>query len=110
MAKLYSNLHSNIGTLPVAIVSTNTANNATILGLNICNKTYDVITADGYFTFNNNNFFVFNNLSIDPKTTVVAIGDNQRLILNGNTSFYLKASSNNSLDAIVSYANTEIVL
>lgn len=110
MAKLFSNLHSNVGTLPVQIVSTNSANNATILGLNLCNRTYDVISADGYITYNSNNFYVFNNLSIDPKTTIVAIGDNQRLVLNGNSSLSIRATSNNSLDVIVSYATTEIIL
>ena len=107
---LYNNTFSNVGIIPVNIVTVNAANIVTVLGLNICNK-YDIpVSVDGYITKSGNNFYVFKNLNIDSTTTVVAIGDNQRLNIGPSQTLCIQASANNFIDVIVSYAETEVVL
>lgn len=107
---LYNNTFSNVGIIPVNIITTNSANITTVLGLNICNK-YDVpVSVDGYITKSGNNIYLFKNLNIDPTTTVVAIGDNQRLNVGPNQFLKLECSANSCIDVIVSYAETEIVI
>ena len=107
---LYNNTFSNVGIVPVNVIATNAANITTVLGLNICNK-YDVpVSVDGYITKNGNNYYVFKNLNIDPTTTIVAIGDNQRLNIGPNQFLKLECSANNCIDVIVSYAETEVVV
>ena len=106
MASLYSNVYSNVGTIPVTVITTGGTKNSTILGLNICNKTYTSVTVDGYVTWGGNTFYVFKNLALDPNTTAVAIGDNQRLIIDSNQTLNIVASANNCVDVIVSFAET----
>lgn len=108
MANLYSNVYSNVGTIPVSVVTTNSGKNSTILGLNLCNKTYNQVTVDCYVTWNSNNFYVFKDLVLDPTTTTVAIGDNQRLIIDTNQVLKVVTSANSSVDVIVSFAETYV--
>jgi hypothetical protein len=53
---------------------------------------------------------VFKNLNIDATTTIVAIGDNQRLNIGPSQTLKIQASANNFIDVIVSYAETEVVV
>ena len=106
MATLNCNLYSNVGTTPVEILSTDSSKIITILGLNLCNKSNAYAYVDGYFIRGGNSFFVFKNLAVEPETTVVAIGDNQRLILNNNTAMYIRSTSNSSIDVIASVAQS----
>jgi len=106
---LSSNVYSNVGTTPVEIVYADGIKNITILGLNICNKSQSPVTVDGYFDKSGNLYYVFKSLSIDAETTVVAIGDNQRLILNPYTQFKIAASANSSIDVIASIAESTLI-
>lgn len=106
MASLHSNVYSDVGTTPVTILNPGASKNSTILGLNICNKTYNAITADAYITWSGNNYYVFKSLALDPNTTIVAIGDNQRLIIDSNQTLNIVTSANSSIDVIVSFAET----
>lgn len=106
MATLSSNSYSNVGTVPVEILYADGTKNITVLGLNICNKSNSYIQVDGYYDQAGNTFYVFKGLTIDPETTVVAIGDNQRLIINPYTQFKIVASANSSIDVIASIAET----
>lgn len=100
--KLTSNLYSNVGTVPVEILNADATKNITILGLNICNKSNSYVQVDGYCYFDSNVFYVFKNLSIDPETTIVAIGDNQRLVLQPLSQFKIVASANSAIDVVAS--------
>lgn len=108
MATLSSNVYSNVGTTPVEIIYADGTKNITVLGLNICNKSQAPVTVDGYYDRSGNLFYIFKTLSIDPETTIVAIGDNQRLILNPYTQLKIVASANSSIDVIASIAETYI--
>lgn len=108
MATLSSNVYSNVGTTPTEIVYADAGKNITILGLNICNKSTSPVTVDGYYDRSGNLYYIFKTLSIDPETTVVAIGDNQRLILSPSTQFKIVASANSSIDVVASIAETFI--
>jgi len=106
MATLSSNVYSNIGTTPVEVVYADGGKNITILGLNICNKSGSPVSVDGYYDCSGNVFYIFKSLYIDAETTVVAIGDNQRLILKPLTQLMIVSSANSAIDVVASIAET----
>lgn len=108
MPSLRNTLTNNVGTTPARLTFTSNLKNQTILGLNVCNKGTDYITVDGYLSNGSTEVYIFKNLEVGPATTVVAIGDNQRLLVDGSQELYIRASHNSNADVIVTLAENDV--
>jgi len=108
MPSLRNTLTNNVGTTPARLTFTSNLKNQTVLGLNVCNKGSDYITVDGYLSNGSTEVYIFKSLEVQPTTTVVAIGDNQRLLVDGSQELYIKASANSNVDVILTIAESDV--
>lgn len=95
----------NIGTTPVAVLSTTVANRFTIIGCNVANTTDEVVIIDvtvtdatavtGYY---------IKGLTIDPYTSAKLVTNGEKIILAESTTLTIVSDTDNSIDLIASYA------
>ncbi len=96
---------TNIGTTPVDVLSPAAANRFTIIGLNLANTTDDIVTVD--ITVTNASAvtgYYIKGLIIDPYTSAKVVTNGEKIILSESTVLTIVADTDNSIDAIASYA------
>lgn len=95
----------NIGTTPVAVLTTTTANRFTLIGCNLANTTDEAVIVDititdatavtGYY---------IKGLVIDPYTSAKVVTNGEKIILAESTIMTVVSDTANSIDLIASYA------
>ena len=98
-------VEKDIGTTPVNTLATTSNNRFTLIGFNLANKTdFDVIidvkvtdasAVEGYF---------IKQLIIPPYNSAKLITNGEKLILAENTTLTIVSDTDDSCDAIISYA------
>lgn len=100
-----SYVQRNIGTTPVAMVTVAAGTQCTCIGLTVANTTANAITADIYVTRSATNYYVIKSATIQPGTTFVSIGGDQKLVLTASDILYVVTNTATSADAILSVLN-----
>lgn len=100
-----SYVQRNIGTTPVAMVTVASATQCTCIGLTVANTTASAITVDIYVTRSATNYYVIKGVTIQPGTSFVAIGGDQKLVLTASDVLYVVSGTATSADAILSVLN-----
>lgn len=95
----------NVGTTPAALVTVAAATQTTCIGLTIANTTSSAITADIYVTRSAVNYYVVKSALIQPGTSFVAIGGDQKLVLTASDVLYVVSNTATSADVILSVLN-----
>ena len=98
-------VEKNIGTTPVDVLTTTASNRFTVIGCNLANTTdfdviIDIIVEDasavaGYY---------IKELIIPPYTSAKVITNGEKLILAEECIFRIVSDTDNSIDAVISYA------
>lgn len=98
-------LTTQIGTVPVDVVSINTGIRATVIGCNLANVTeYDTIIVDVEIVGSDTTVAKYvKGLAIPPNTAVKLITQGEKLILPENTALRVTSNVSDSVDATVSY-------
>lgn len=106
MATTFNNvLESEIGTTEtLALLSASNAR-VTVIGLSLTNLTGSVILASIRVLNNTttNSAYYLKEVPIPPNQSLRVINGGEKLVLTTNTSLYVQASQDNSLDLVMSY-------
>jgi hypothetical protein len=95
----------NIGTTPVAVLSTGTGSRYTLIGCNLANTTDEVVTIDITITDANAiTGYYIKQLAIDPYTSAKIVTNGEKIILADNTTMTIVSDTASSIDLIASYA------
>lgn len=106
MATLLKNkLLANIGTTPVDVLTTGSSNNYTVIGCNLANTTDEDVIIDITVTDTSSvTAYYIKQLVIPPYNSLKVITNGEKLILAENCTMHIVSDTNNSVDAIISYA------
>lgn len=95
----------NIGTTPIAVLQTTSANRFTLIGCNLANTTdapvivditiTDATAVTGYF---------IKQLIIEPYTSAKVVTNGEKIILAEETTMTIVSDTDNSIDMVSSYA------
>ena len=96
---------TDIGTSPIDVLQIGLGVRATVVGLNLANKTdYDNVVADVFVVDENSTQgFYIRGLTIPPNTTAKVVTQGERLILPATAGLRISCDTDNSLDATLSY-------
>jgi len=109
-----SYLAKSVGPTPAAIITAAASTQTTVIGLTVGNTTSSAINVDIYVTRSSVSYYVAKGASVNPGTTFVAVGGDQKLVLvsgdilyvatSGTTSVATTATSGTGTTATVSFA------
>lgn len=103
MANVFNNqLTSNVGTSPVTVYSTNSVTKATVIGINISNNTTATVTADILLDNGITEVYIVKSARIPAGTSLAAMGGDQKLVINENSTLSVQTDTATSSDVIVS--------
>ena len=103
MANVFNNqLTSNVGTSPVTVYSTGPVTKATVIGINISNNTTSTITASITLDDGVNTVYIVKDARIPAGTSLAAIGGDQKLVINEDSTMAVVTNTAASSDVIVS--------
>jgi len=96
---------TDLGSTPVDVVQIPPGVRATVIGLNLANKTdYDVVVADVFvIDENSTQGFYVRGLTIPPNTTAKVVTQGEKLILPETAGIRVSCDTENSVDATISY-------
>ena len=95
----------NIGTTPVDALQTIGNNRFTLIGCNIANTTDDPVTINVWVVDSTSVAGVYiQGLTISPNTSVKLITNGEKLILAEQCGLRIQSDTDDSVDAIISYA------
>lgn len=96
---------TDLGITPVDVVQIPEGVRATVIGLNLANKTdYDVVVADIFvIDENSTQGFYVRGVPIPPNTTAKVVTQGEKLILPPTSGIRISCDTENSLDATISY-------
>ena len=98
-------VEKDIGTTPVDVLSTSVGNRFTIIGCNLANTTDEDVIIDITVTDSTAVTGIYiNQLVISPYTSAKVITNGEKMILAENTTLTIVSDTDNSVDAIISYA------
>lgn len=100
-----SYLARNVGTSPVAVVTVASATQTTIIGMTVANTTSSAITIDIYITRSATNYYVAKGVIVQPGTTFVPVGGDQKIVLTASDVLNVVSGTATSADVIVSVLN-----
>ena len=95
----------NVGTTPVALVTVASATQTTVIGMTIANTTASAITADVYITRSATNYYVVKGATIQPGTSFVPVGGDQKIVLTASDILYVVTNTATSADVVMSVLN-----
>lgn len=97
-------LSQNVGTTATQIGSYTVAANTTvvIIGLTVTNLSGSAISANVFINDGAANTFVTTSAPISSGSSLVAVGGNQKIVLETGDSIYIQSSAASSLDAVLS--------
>lgn len=98
-------LQTQIGTVPVDVVSIDTGIRATVIGCNLANVTdFDTVVVNVDVVGSDTTVASYvRGISIPPNTSVKIVTQGEKLILPENTSLRITSDTSDSVDATVSY-------
>ncbi len=103
MANVFNNqLTSGVGTTPEVVYSTDNVTKATVIGINISNNTTATVTADILMDDGVTQVFIVKGARIPAGTALAAIGGDQKLVINENSTLSVQTNVASSSDVIVS--------
>lgn len=103
MANVFNNqLTAGVGTSPQVVYSTDSITKATVIGINISNNTTATVTADILMDDGVTEVYIVKSARIPAGTSLAAIGGDQKLVINENTSLSVQTDTASSSDVIVS--------
>lgn len=103
MANTFKNqLQSAVGTSPTTIYTAGVGVSSTIIGMTIANILNTAITANIIVTSSASDYYMVKMATIDPGSSLIAIGGEQKLILEANDSIKVSTSDASSADVILS--------
>lgn len=99
----------NIGNVLTAIGSytVGSGTGAVVIGLNLSNTAHALLTANVVINNGTDNFYLIKNTLIPGGSSVVAVGGDQKLILQAGDSIQVNSSIAGSIDATMSYMETD---
>jgi hypothetical protein len=96
----------DVGPVPILALETDAATRSTIIGLNLANLTdfiayasiliHDDTSVEGYFA---------KDIMVPPNSSLHALAAGEKLILAPSNQLYLVASTDEALDAVISYVD-----
>jgi hypothetical protein len=95
----------NVGTSPVTLVTVASATQTTVIGMTVANTTSSAITVDVYITRSASNYYVVKGALVQPGTSFVPVGGDQKVVLTASDAFVVVSSAATSADVIVSVLN-----
>ena len=103
MANVFNNqLTTNVGTTPVTVYSTSSVTKATVIGINISNNTASTVTASITLSSGATTVYIVKDARIPAGTSLAAIGGDQKLVINENSTMSVVTNTAASSDVIVS--------
>lgn len=103
MANVFNNrLTENVGTSPLVVYSTNGVTKATVIGINISNNTSATVTADIILDDGVKQVNIVKGARIPAGTALAAMGGDQKLVINENSSLSVQTDTTASSDVVVS--------
>lgn len=96
----------DVGPVPILALETDASTRSTIIGLNLANLTdfiayasiliHDDTSVEGYFA---------KDIMVPPNSSLHALAAGEKLILAPSNQLYLVASTDEALDAVISYVD-----
>ena len=105
MANTFKNYTSrDVGTTPVSVGSytVGAATQTTLIGLTVANTTVSAITVDIYLNDGSNDTYLVKNAPIPAGGTLVAVGGDQKVVMETNDSIRVVSDTATSADCIMS--------
>lgn len=106
MATLFKHaVNTDIGTTPIDVLQVPPGVSATVIGLNLTNKTsFDLAVIDIQIVDASSTVGVYvSKMPIPPNTTVKVVTQGEKLILPANTGLRLVSDIDNSIDSTISF-------
>ena len=91
-----------VGTSPTTIYTAGASVTTTLIGMTVANLLTTTITANVIITSSGSDFYMVKKVEIEPGNSLVAIGGNQKIILEPNDSIKVSTSDSSSADVILS--------
>lgn len=98
-----SNVATNIETTGNTVYTCPGATQTTLIGLTIANKSNGTVTANAFLRRSSVDYAIIANVPILSGSTLIPIGGEQKVVLESADELKITTSSNNAVDAIVSY-------
>lgn len=103
MANTFKNYFSkNVGTSAATVFTGASATQSTVIGLTVSNTTTSAITADVYVTSSGVDYYIVKNASIPVGASLVAVGGDQKLVVETADVVKVVSSAATSADVILS--------
>lgn len=103
MANTFKNYSSAaVGTDATVIYTADSGVSATVIGMTIANLLNQTITANVIVNAGGFDFHMVKNVEIDPGNSLITIGGDQKLVLEGNDSIKVSTNQASSVDVILS--------
>lgn len=103
MANSFKNYtQAAVGTSPTTIYTAGASVTTTLIGMTVANLLTTTITANVIITSSGSDFYMVKKVEIEPGNSLVAIGGNQKIILEPNDSIKVSTSDSSSADVILS--------
>lgn len=104
MANIFKNsVTKNLGTTPVEVYSTGNRVTSTVIGINIANTSTSNIEADIILkTSDQTELYIVKGCPINRNSALAAMGGDQKLVMEPNSTLILRTNKDNSSDAVIS--------
>lgn len=103
MPNAFKNYFSkNVGTSASTVFTGPSATQSTVIGLTVSNTTASPITADVYITSGGTDYYVVKNASIPVGASLVAVGGDQKVVIEPSDVIKVVSSAATSADVILS--------
>lgn len=103
MANTFKNYFSkSVGTSAATVFTGASATQSTIIGLTVSNTTASAITADVYITSGGTDYYIVKGASIPVGASLVAVGGDQKVVIEASDAVKVVSSAATSADVILS--------
>jgi hypothetical protein len=103
MANVFKNqLQAAVGTSPVTIYTAGAGVSTTVIGMTIANILNVPITANVIVTSSASDYYMVKMATIDPGSSLITIGGEQKLVLEATDSLKVSTSNASAADVILS--------
>jgi hypothetical protein len=103
MANTFKNYFSkNVGTSAATVFTGPSATQSTVIGLTVSNTTTSAITADVYITSGGVDYYIVKNASVPVGASLVAVGGDQKVVVESSDVVKVVSSAATSADVILS--------
>jgi hypothetical protein len=105
MATLFKNaVIKNVGTEPIQMYEVGASGRTTVIGLSLTNLTESVVYVDVLVKDDTSvEAFYLKHTAVPPDSSLRAVQQGEKLILDSNNAISVKADINDAIDAVLSY-------